>query len=131
MNVALSSGHVAPLEKANLQRLLACGGSHSGLCQAVWAHPDLDYETVCSSHRGDALEIATWALDRFCETKEAAALMAVCKECGQPPSARLGISDRWLAFRFDEACSLALADRIEEERNAEHPEFNKSEVVNG
>ena len=130
MNVRLPSGHVAPLEPAGLMRLLACGGTISGLCRAVWAQPDVDVDTMIYAGRDDACAIARWALLDFCETDEAAELAALCQTYGQTPSERLGVTDRPLAFDFDQLCMLALS-RYREQQAGEHSTFNSGGQVNG
>lgn len=110
MNLTLPSGHVAPVEAPTLHRLLACGGTISGLCQAVWAHPDVDADTVIKSAPGDAYAVALWAVEEFAASDEAAELQTVCERAGQSPSQRLGVTNRVLAFTLDRDCMLTLHD---------------------
>jgi hypothetical protein len=107
MIVTLPSGHRAPLEPAGLDRLVACGGTISGLCHAVWAHPDLAVTGVLCSDKADAIAVAQWALDQLVESDDVARLISVSQFTGQAPSVRLRITNPNMALRFDEACLLA------------------------
>lgn len=130
--VVLPSGHKAPLEPADLRRLLACGGTTSGLCHAVWAHPAVDVESVVACDRGDATAIARWALLDFSRTDEAAELTAVCQQFGEAPSQRLCVPDRALAFEFDQACLVTLERLTDEHKDqAARPGGFNSGASNG
>jgi hypothetical protein len=130
MIVTLPSGHRAPLEPADLARLLSCGGSRLELCRAVWAHPDLDAVQALSCAKDDSLYIAHWAIDQFLATEEAAELAAVCEEFHDLPSRRLGMTDRALAFIFDQGCVVALARYREEHTAKPEPQFNSPGSLN-
>ena len=103
--VTLPSGRVAPLEPPTLAALLAAGGARLALVSCVWAYPEVD---VLSLSEADALFVAGWALDQFCRGEEVADFASVCDHYAAAPSARLGISDRRLAYGFDRGCLLAL-----------------------
>ena len=126
MNVTLPSGRVAPLEPADLQRLLACGGTRLGLCEAVWAHPGVEAARLAADP-ADAFYVASWAIEQFIATDEAAELAAVCQEFGESPSARIGMNDRVLEFALDQGCLVALMRAREGESPREPAQFN----VNG
>jgi hypothetical protein len=130
MIVTLPSGHKAPLEPADLTRLLACSGSRLGLCQAVWAHPDLDAVEALSCAKDDAIAVAMWAIRQFLTTDDAGELAAVCEFYHDTPSARLGLTDRVLAFALDQGCLVKLQAMREAAKPGEDHAFN-SGGVNG
>jgi hypothetical protein len=124
--VRLASGHEVELERPELSRLLACGGTVPGLVQAVWAHPDrtLDVRGVLAAGPNDAFLIAEWALKAFlADDDDAAELGGVCQVYGQAPSDRLGISNPVLAFTLDQGCVAAMS-RVAE-RAKEEASFNQ------
>ena len=124
----LPSGAVAPLEPAGLRRLLSCGGTRLGICQAVWAHPSMEAVEALANGKDDACWIAAWAVEQFVATDEAAELAAVCQTYGQVPSQRLGISDRVIAFDLDQGCTTALNRYVKLHGEAEKPVFNSGSV---
>jgi hypothetical protein len=129
MNVTLPSGHVAPLEPAGLDRLVACGGTINGLCHAVWAHPDISVEGVVRADAADAMAVAVWALDRLVESDDVARLITVSQFSMQAPSARLRITNPIMALRFDEACLAACKRFAEDQADAEKDDtFNAGEI---
>ena len=130
MNVTLPSGHTAPLEPADLARLLACGGSVTGLIRAVWAHPELDPD-IARAVPNDAMAIACWAIDAFLGTDDAAELCAVCESFGETPSQRLHVTDRTLAFRLDHGCLLSLERFKNDNQPAESQGFNGGVLNDG
>ena len=103
MNVMLPSGRIAPLEPPSLLGVLARGGSVSALAESVWAYPEVDFAELDA---GDAYFVAMWALRELRESDDGAELTLVCRYLGEAPSARLGITDRGLAYAFDRACML-------------------------
>ena len=107
MIVTLPSGHKAPLEPAGLDRLVTCGGTISGLCHAVWAHPDVAVEGVLCADAADAMAVAVWALEQLVASDDVARLISVSQFTGQAPSVRLRITNPTMALRFDEACLVA------------------------
>ena len=126
--VVLPSGARAPLEPADLQRLLACSGSRLGLCQAVWAHPDLDAIAALSCGKDDAIAVAMWAIQAFLDTDEAGELAAVCEFYHDAPSARLGLTDRVLAFALDQGCLVRLHAMREAAKPSDDHGFNSGEL---
>ena len=130
MNVQLPSGHTAPLEPAGLARLLSCGGTITGLCRAVLAHPELEPEHLAAASPDDALAVASWALEEFLATDEAAELAAVCERFGQSPAQRLGICDRTLAFHVDQGCVMAL-ERFKDAHKPDEPRGFNAGDING
>jgi hypothetical protein len=129
MIVTLPSGHKAPLEPANLERLVACGGTISGLCHAVWAHPDVSVEGVLCADAADAMAVAQWALDQLVESDDVARLITVSQFSMQAPSARLRINNPTMALRFDEACLVACKRFADAQAEAEKDDtFNAGEI---
>ena len=129
MNVRLPSGAVAPLEPADLTRLLACGGTKLELAHAVWAHPDMDEVQALACGGSDLYYVARWAIEQFIETDEAAELAAVCERLHDQPSRRLGVQDKVLAFLLDQGCLVRLAAVTEAHRPKDEG-FNSSGSVN-
>jgi hypothetical protein len=128
--VVLPSGHKAPLEPADARRLLACGGTINGLCHAVWAHPELEVVEALSCGTDDAITVAMWAIQQFLDTDEAGELAAVCEFYHDTPSARLGLTDRVLAYALDQGCFAKLLALREGAKGDSDHGFN-SGVNNG
>jgi len=61
----------------------------------------------------DLLAVACWGLDHLGDDEDALTFAVLCETYSTPPSARLGITDRLLAFEADKALRLALADYSE------------------
>ena len=130
MIVTLPSGHRAPLEPADLSRLLSCGGTKLELAHAVWAHPDLDEVTALACGGSDLYYVARWAIEQFIETDDAAELAAVCERLHDQPSHRLGVTDKVLAFLLDPGCLVRLEAVTEAHRPKDAPQFNSPGSLN-
>jgi len=117
--LTLPSGAVAPLECPGLLPLLAGDGSCAAIARATLAHDEIDAESLSAE---DAFSVTLWALRRFAASDEAIGLTAVCRAFGEPPSRRLHIVDRILAWIFDRDCMLALKEARVQAVSGEHPE---------
>lgn len=109
--VRTPSGILLDLERPQLRRLLCYGAlgarelADACMDRASVAPGDLTAE--------DLLAVACWGLEHLGGDDDALTLAALCETYATPPSARLGITDRLLAFEADKALRLALADYSE------------------
>lgn len=119
--VALPSGALAPLETPGLFPMLSGGGGTLSLARAAFAHDEIDANSLSEE---DCYAVALWGILAFTNAEEAATLGAVCEAFREPPSWRMCVADRVLAWKLDLGCLLALkaARRDAQEAPEESPE---------
>jgi hypothetical protein len=107
MLVTLPSGATAPLEVPNLPALLAARGDLMAIAAASFAHEEVEVDELLGS---DLYFIAEWALDAFAAGDEGKELAIVCGAWGRSPAQVIGLADLSLAWAFERALFLRMAD---------------------
>ena len=107
MLVKLPSGATTPLEVPNLPSLLAARGDLTAIAAASFAHEEVEVDELLGS---DLYFIAEWALAEFAAGDEGQELAIVCGAWGRSPAQVIGLSDLQLAWAFERALFLRMAD---------------------